>query len=122
MKKIVVLIAVAVALLWTNNVDAKGKKGSITGTVVDTYCLVTMDMGGASHKSCAAACAKSGAPLAIKEEKTGIVYLTAGQQKNMTFAASGLDKYLEQRVTVRGTLYERDGLKMIVVDSVTPEK
>ncbi len=100
---------------------AQGKKGSITGTVVDTYCLVTMDMGGGSHKQCAAKCAKSGSPLGIKEEKTGTVYLASGQ-KNMLYASSGLEKYLEEKVTVQGTVYEKDGLKMIVVDSAAPAK
>jgi predicted lipoprotein with Yx(FWY)xxD motif len=124
MKKFIVLVAAAavVGLFPSRSVEASGKKKAITGTVVDTYCLVTMDMGGKSHKSCATTCVKNGAPLAIKEDKTGTVYLTAGHEKNMTYASSGLEKYVEQRVTVRGTVYERDGLKMIVVDSAAPAK
>ncbi len=122
MKKLVVIIAaVAVAGLFAmDNVGAMGKKKAITGTVVDTYCLVTMDMGGTSHAKCATSCAENGAPLGVKEDGTGTVYLLAGHNKNMSFAPSGLQKYLEQHVTVNGTLFERDGLKMIVVDSVAP--
>jgi hypothetical protein len=124
MKQLIVLIvAVAVSGMFpSHSAEAGGRKTAITGTVVDTYCLITMDMGGKSHTSCATTCVKSGAPLAIKEDKTGTVYLTAGHEKNMTFASSGLEQYVEQHVTVRGTLYERDGLKMIVVDSAAPAK
>ena len=88
---------------------------------MDTYCLVTMNMGGKAHKQCAAKCVKNGSPLGIRDEKTGTVYLVAGQ-KNMVYASSRLEKYVEERVTVRGTVYEKDGVRMIVVDSATPVK
>lgn len=118
--------AVIIALLFlialaSPQATAQGKKTTITGTVVDTYCLVTMNMGGASHKKCAAQCVRNGSPLSIKEEKTGTVYLAAGQ-KNMVYASPLLEKYVEERVVARGTVYERDGVKMIVLDSVTPAR
>ena len=124
MKKTLMLVVAAAfaSLFIAHNVQAMGKKKAITGTVVDTYCLVTMNMGGASHVKCGTSCAENGAPLGVKEDKTGTVYLVAGHNKNMTFAPSGLQKYLEQRVTVNGTVFERDGLKMIVVDSAAPAK
>jgi hypothetical protein len=123
MKQFVVAVAAAalVGLLYSNPLQAQGKKDAITGTVVDTYCLVTMNMGGKAHKQCAATCVKNGSPLGIKEEKSGTVYLVAGQ-KNMLYASSGMEKYVEERVTVRGTVYEKDGLRMIVVESATPVK
>ncbi len=123
MKNVVRVAAAAAfaALVFSIPAEAQEKKGAVTGTVVDTYCLVTMNMGGTAHTQCSVTCAKSGAPLAVKEDKTGIVYLAAGQ-KNMLYASSGLEKYMEQRVTVRGKVYERDGVKMIVVDSAAPAK
>jgi predicted lipoprotein with Yx(FWY)xxD motif len=124
MKNAVVTFAVAAAigLLAAGNVQAMGKKKAITGTVVDTYCLVTMNMGGKSHVKCATACAENGAPLGLKEDNTGTVYLVARHAKNMTYAPFPLQKYLEQHVTVSGTVFERDGLKMIDVDTATPVK
>lgn len=102
--------------------NAQGKKKvNIKGTVVDVYCDVTMGMGGKAHKQCAAMCAKNGAPLGIKEEKTGTLYMTAGQE-HMMYASAGLEQYVEEIVTVKGTVYEKDGVKMIVVDSVSPAK
>ncbi len=118
MKRILMTVAIVTGLLLTTTAKAQSKKTSVTGTVVDTYCLVTMNMTAKPHVKCATTCAKNGAPLAIKEDKTGTVYLAAGQ-KNMLYASSGLDKYLEGHVTVKGTVYERDGIRMIIVDSVT---
>ncbi len=124
MKNIIVLIvaAVTVSLMIAGQAEAQGKKRTITGTVVDAYCHVTMNMGGTSHKKCAEACIRNGSPVAIKEDKTGTIYLAAGHQKNMTFASSGLEKYLEEHVAVSGTVYERDGVRMIVVESAAPAK
>jgi predicted lipoprotein with Yx(FWY)xxD motif len=123
MKSLISFIAAAafLGLLCSTPLQAQGKKKAVTGIVVDTYCLVTMNMGGEAHKQCAATCAKNGAPLGIKEDKTGAIYLVAGQ-KNMLYASSGLEKYVEDRVTARGTVYEKDGLRMIVVESATPVK
>jgi predicted lipoprotein with Yx(FWY)xxD motif len=118
----VTLAAVALmTLLFQSPAPAQGKKGTVTGTVVDTYCLLTMNMGGKAHTKCAATCAKNGSPLAIKEDKTGTLYFAAGE-KDMLYASSGLEKYVETRVTASGTIYNKDGVRMIVVDSAKPAK
>lgn len=122
MKQYFAVIVFIASLFLTNSVVAQSKKTAVRGTIADVYCLVTKDMEGKSHQQCAATCTNSGSPLGIKDDKTGTVYLTAGHQKDRTFASSGLEKYVEQHVTVIGTVYERDGLKMIVVDSVSPAK
>ena len=124
MKNIILILlgVVTMTVLTADQSQAQGKRRTITGTVVDTYCLVTMNMGGESHKKCAEACVRNGSPVAIKEDRTGTIYLAAGHQKNMTFAPSGLEKYLEERVTVDGTVYEKNGIRMIVVESAAPVK
>jgi hypothetical protein len=123
MKRIIGVVAMvlSVGLFLFVPADAQPKKVAITGTVVDKYCEATMGMGGPSHKQCATECVKHGSPLGIKEDKTGNVYLLAGQ-KGMLYASSGLEKYVEERVTVRGTEFQKDGLKVIVVDSAVPAK
>lgn len=119
---IVVAVIVVFAGIFTEQaVYAQGKKATITGTVVDTYCLLTMDMSGSSHKQCAANCAKNGSSLSIKEDKTGTLYLAASQ-KNMLYASPGLEKYVEERVTVSGKVYKKNGVTMILVESVSPAK
>jgi len=115
----IALVIAAVVLFFANPAYSQEKKDvTMTGTVIDTYCHVTMGMGGQAHKKCAEMCAKNGSPLSIKEEKSGTLYLAAGQ-KNMVYAPSGLEKYVEEKVTVKGKLYEKDGVKMIVVESVS---
>ena len=116
-----VLLIVLFAVSFSHQARAQGQEAEITGTVVDVYCLVTMNMEGKAHRQCAMECVKNGAPLGIKEEKTGAIYLVAGQKK-MVYASSQLEKYVEQRVTARGTVYERGGVKMLVVDSAKPVK
>ena len=118
----ITLMIAAVMVFFANPAYSQGKKNvTMTGTVIDTYCHVTMGMGGEAHKKCAEMCAKNGSPLSIKEEQSGTIYLAAGQ-KNMVYASAGLEKYVEEKVTVKGTVYEKDGVKMIVVDSVSPAK
>jgi hypothetical protein len=118
----VILTALALApILALPMAQAQGKKVTITGTVVDTYCLVTMGMEGSDHRQCATQCAKNGSPLGITDDRTGALYLTVGQ-KDMVYASPRLERYVERKVTVHGTVYEKDGLKMIVVDSATPSK
>ncbi len=123
MKRVAALViaAVVACIVVLNPMRAQDKKGPITGTVIDMYCHATMDMGGKGHAKCAAECAKNGAPLGLKADGSGKVYILSGQ-KDMLYAASGLAKFLEQHVTVRGTVYEKDGIAMIVVDSATPAK
>ncbi|MDE3056785.1 MAG: hypothetical protein KGJ59_02370 [Bacteroidota bacterium] len=123
MKRFIVVVALAAfpGLFLSHSVHAQGKKVTITGTVEDTYCLLTMNMSGSAHKQCAANCAKNGSPLSIKEAKTGTLYLAAGQ-KNMLYASPGLEKYVEERVTVSGKVYRKNGVTMILVESVSPAK
>lgn len=124
MKRFIAVVVAAAIVGVFSPIPSKAQEKNettITGTVVDTYCLVTMAMGGQAHKQCAAMCAKNGAPLSIKEDKTGTLYLAAGQ-KNMVYASSGLEKYVEEKVTVKGKVYEKEGVKMIVVASVAPVK
>src|SRR5712692_8182489 len=53
-----------------------GKDVSMTGQVIDLSCFTTTGASGPSHKACAAACAKSGMPLAILSDD-GKLYMLA---------------------------------------------
>jgi len=64
--------AIFIATILATGVGAfaqEKKDATITGTVVDTYCLITMEMSGPKHKKCAEACAKNCVPLGIQEEE-----------------------------------------------------
>ena len=99
----------------------KGKAVTIVGEVVETQCYITGATGpgkGESHKDCALKCASAGIPLSILEDKTGTVYL-AGQSKTaMTGANKMLMEFVAQQVKVTGRIFEKGGLKLLMIDSI----
>lgn len=119
----ILLVAFVFATMFLSSalVLAQDKPATITGTVVDTYCFIAMDMSGKGHKKCAEACAKNGAPIGILEERTGTIYL-AQSQKDMMYAPPLLVEYLEEKVTVKGKVHEKGGMKVILVESVARPK
>jgi hypothetical protein len=89
---------------------------TLTGLVVDTGCYLSHDTKGEKHIKCATACAKAGVPLAILEEKTGTVYLpVAVDHKNPN---DKLMTFIEKKVTVTGTLFEKGGVNGIGIKTV----
>src|SRR6516164_8118427 len=41
---------------------------TVTGTLADSFCYITMGAHGAGHKKCATECAKKGIPVALVEK------------------------------------------------------
>ena len=99
----------------------KGKEITVTGEVVETQCYVTGLTGpgkGASHKECALTCAKNGIPLAILEDATNTLFV-AGQTKTSQTGANGmLMEYVADKVKATGRVYEKGGVKMIILSKV----
>jgi len=94
----------------------KGKPITLNGLVVDTGCYFSHDSKGDKHAECATTCAKAGVPLAILDEKTGAVYLPiAADHKNQN---DRLLPFIEKQVKVTGVLYERGGVKGLVLKTV----
>lgn len=94
----------------------KGKAVSLVALVVDTGCYLSHDSKGPGHLKCAEACAKAGVPLALLEEKTGVVYLpVAVDHKNQN---ERLLPFLEKRVKVTGTAMDKGGMKGIALKTI----
>ena len=89
---------------------------TITGQVVDLNCYTTMGASGASHKTCAIACAKAGVALAILSSD-GILYMPvsakAGDPQN-----SRLMPFAEGRVKVTGTHRMSSGMHTIQIKTI----
>ena len=109
------LLMAAPALLLAHEGHA-GKKGVITGQVVDTACYLGHDSKGEKHVDCATACAKKGIPLAIVDAKTGFLYLPIAL--NHEPANTQLLPFIEKKVKVSGVLMEKGGMRGIIIDKV----
>ena len=93
---------------------------TINGLVVDTGCYVSHNTRGEKHVNCATACAKAGVPLAILDDKSGTLYLpVAVNHKNQN---NQLLPFIEKRVKVTGTLFDKNGMKGIGIKTVEAAK
>src|ERR1044071_8438308 len=72
---------------------------SVTGTLEDSFCYVTMGAHGADHKKCATECAKRGIPVALVEKGSGDMYVLLPPKNDETLPNSVTNK-MEDEVTV----------------------
>lgn len=115
------LLALAALVLFMSFTLASGEtKGTeeiaIKSTVIDPFCLITMDMKGEEHREGALECAKAGMNLAIMDEK-GKIYPVL-PEKAVANPNQPLLDYVEKTVTVSGTLFEGRGVSYIMVKEV----
>ncbi|MBI1745914.1 MAG: hypothetical protein HYR55_04910 [Acidobacteria bacterium] len=111
--------------LWIPKVIKAAKNEvTITGEVIDSSCYIKMGAKGTDHKECAMICVKAGIPLALLEDKTGMVYMLAS---NREFESSQvkfqpLENFVAHKVMVKGKLYEKGGQKLLEISSVEKVK
>lgn len=95
---------------------------TIVGEVVDTTCYLIHEGRGESHRECAVTCVKAGSPAAILDEKTKkLVFALAPisqHHHHKTRPDEKLLPFVGERVKVRGAVFNRAGVKAIVLDSV----
>ncbi|WP_299153502.1 hypothetical protein [uncultured Tateyamaria sp.] len=106
---------------------AEGTRVQVTGEIIDTWCYYSGVMGspdavvGSAHHTCALWCSAGGIPVGLLAED-GTVYMvlkvgddteTAGGDTILNLAA--------HTVEADGMLYERDGLKYLVVSEVVSD-
>ena len=89
---------------------------TVTGELVDMNCYMAHGAHGDDHKSCATACIKGGAPMAVLTSDGKLYLLVADHGKKDAYEEA--KKYPGQQVTVSGALSEKDGIKGIVVAEV----
>jgi len=112
----VLLLAAAVSF---GQQKKKQEALTLRGEIIDTKCYLASSTGGGKgpeHKECAISCAKSGVPLGLLEDKTGTVYLIV--KATMGSANDMLTPFIAERVSLKGTIVERGGVKMIVMDMI----
>lgn len=119
-------MAIAMALTpLTANAASEGKRVSLKGELIDTWCYFSGVMGGpdavvgSAHHTCAMWCAAGGIPVGMLGED-GEVYMILKLPGDDNSA--GGDTFVEltnDTIEADGMMYERDGLKYLVVSEVT---
>ncbi|MEO6288628.1 MAG: hypothetical protein ABIO76_01835 [Ginsengibacter sp.] len=95
-----------------NNDDPK----TLTGEILDMKCYMASGAHGDGHKECAATCIDGGAPMGILTED-GKVFLLIKDSKNSA-AYDEVKKFAGEKVTVTGTVSEKDGVQALIVSEV----
>ncbi len=82
---------------------------TVTGEVVDLMCYLDHGAKGDKHANCAKKCIESGGPVGLLTADNQL-YLVIGDHKPMNKELAAL---AAKTVTLKGTVVERDGVKMI---------
>lgn len=101
---------------------AGGKEITVQGELVDMSCYMAHEGKGPKHAACAKMCVLGGAPLGLLA-KDGTVYLLVDDHSSAKAKKPYADakKLVAESVKLSGDLYERGGLKTIVVEKVEKE-
>lgn len=125
--KILTLALALLAAAWSGAAGAAegsaGKRVSVSGELVDTWCYVSeiMYAQGSAHHQCAVWCAVGGIPVSVKDDK-GDVYVVLRIEDEDPVDNVRVIKIQSHQVTVNGDLYERDGVRYLVVTEVADDK
>ncbi len=125
MKKLLSLIAVVVlAATASPTAHAAAKRVTVTGEIVDTWCYVTEIMYGlgTAHHQCAVWCAVGGIPVSVKDDKGDVYVVLKIEGDDTSVANPRIINIQTHKVTVDGDLYERDGVKYLIVTKVADDK
>ncbi len=95
---------------------AAGNDVTLTGQVIDVNCYTTMGASGASHKQCAAACAKAGVALAILSSD-GTIFMPVSS-KPADAQNSRLEPFAESQVKVTGVHRMSHGMHTIEIKTI----
>lgn len=114
------LLMAIIAFSTTPADAAASKRVKITGEVIDSWCYITEIMypEGSAHHQCALWCTAGGVPVGILADD-GQIYMVLKVGSDTTNVANQtIMKIQSHRVAVDGDLYERDGIKYLLVASV----
>jgi hypothetical protein len=114
-KKLVSAVAISTCLGFAGALLAAEK--TVTGTLEDSFCYVTMGAHGSGHKKCATECAKKGIPVSLVEKGGDNMYVLLPPKNDESLPDSVLDK-MEDQVTVTGNAFNKGGVNYLTVNSV----
>lgn len=124
MRKMLLATAALMALLTPALAQTAGKRVQVSGEIVDTWCAVSGIMFGlgTAHHQCAVWCAVGGIPVAIRDKDGNFYMVLRIEDEDVSVASPKIVKIQTHEVTVDGELFERDGVKYLLVNAVADDK
>lgn len=118
------LAAFVAAAMWPAAPAVAETRVQVTGELVDTWCAVTgiMFAYGTAHHQCAVWCAVGGIPVSIRDAEGNFYMVLRLGDDDVSVANPKLVTIQSHQVTVDGELFERDGVKYLLVDAVADDK
>jgi type 1 fimbria pilin len=127
MRKTLAALATTAALVFataTTAGAATAKRITVTGEIVDTWCYVTEIMygEGTAHHQCAVWCAVGGIPVSVLGDDGKVYVVLRVEDDDTSVASPRLLTVQSHKVTVDGDLYERDGVRYLIVTQVADDQ
>lgn len=128
------LAALSVALIATLTAsapaaaqDAEGRRVRVSGEVIDTWCYFSGVMGGpdavvgTAHHTCALWCSAGGIPVGLLGEDGEVYMVLKIEGDDASNGGTTQLRLASHEIVADGMLYERDGLKYLVVSEVVTD-
>ena len=96
---------------------ALASEKTVTGTLEDSFCYVTLGAHGPDHQKCATGCARKGIPVSLVEKGTDKMYVLL-PPKNASALPESVISRMESEVTVTGDSYDKGGVNYLTVKAV----
>lgn len=123
MRYLATTIMVLVLALEASAASA-AKRVTVTGEIIDTWCYVTeiMYAEGTAHHQCAVWCALGGIPVSILGEDGNVYVVLKIEDEESNVANPRIVEIQTHKVTASGDLYERDGVRYLIVTQVADDQ
>jgi hypothetical protein len=114
------LAALALAIGLAATAQAAPTRVKVTGEVIDSWCYITdiMYPEGTAHHQCAIWCAVGGIPVGIKGDDGQVYIILKVDEDDTNVAAPSVLKIQSHQVTVEADLYQRDGVRYLLVNRI----
>ncbi len=120
---VMAILGLVLVLPWPGRAMA-AQRVQVTGEIVDTWCAITGIMYGfgTAHHQCAVWCAVGGIPVSIRDDAGNYYMVLKLEGDDRSVANPRIVDIQTHRVTVDGTLVERDGVRYLLVDAVADDR
>ncbi len=125
MRKFLGSSAALLVLAFTTAAQAVGPtRVTVTGEVIDSWCYITeiMYAEGTAHHQCALWCAAGGIPVGILGDDAQVYIVLKMEDDATSVANPSIMRIQSNRVSVEGDLFERDGMKYLLVNRVVSDQ